>query len=456
MKIIITKEQLETLRENDSKGFNCDKCDHFWKIKKEDNHPYLCNMCGYDSHKKKYNYDELENFWKNYKKEEEITEKWSEKYKKSINCSNPKGFSQRAHCQGRKKNLKESDDKLKRLILNSLDTLASKYDWCDGIDVIFTTSSEYSGWIKEYDTPLLVYVVKFKNYDEIPYDSEQKELFDDISFLHSMFFQKVDKKDKTGYSTKSLYPNGETNSFPSIGFKPKSLKESKTVQDIPEENKKVLLMAIEFAKPEIKKIVGDKNINITYELKLHKYSGLDLYTIITKFNILDNDGKEIFLKPSDELDIIDVLFDYLKYLGDNEYGGTYDYSFNFKKHDNQSKLNENKEDDLENNGYDIKGIKQTLNVMSKLSNTYSDQVPLTFSLQTYGLKSSEFNSKPILQLYINVETEDGELYEMSQRNRHEISVELLNILEMFGLYNDERMSPYYNFHFNKKSSNNFI
>ena len=29
--------------------------------------------------------------------------KWSAKYKKSINCSNPKGFSQQAHCAGRKK-----------------------------------------------------------------------------------------------------------------------------------------------------------------------------------------------------------------------------------------------------------------------------------------------------------------------------------------------------------------
>ncbi len=28
-------------------------------------------------------------------------EKWSDKYKKSIDCSNPKGFSQRAHCQGK-------------------------------------------------------------------------------------------------------------------------------------------------------------------------------------------------------------------------------------------------------------------------------------------------------------------------------------------------------------------
>ena len=28
---------------------------------------------------------------------------WSAKYKKSIDCDNPKGFSQRAHCQGRAK-----------------------------------------------------------------------------------------------------------------------------------------------------------------------------------------------------------------------------------------------------------------------------------------------------------------------------------------------------------------
>ena len=33
-----------------------------------------------------------------------VVEKWSNKYKKSINCSSPKGFSQKAHCAGRKKN----------------------------------------------------------------------------------------------------------------------------------------------------------------------------------------------------------------------------------------------------------------------------------------------------------------------------------------------------------------
>ena len=33
----------------------------------------------------------------------DLLEKWSQKYKKSINCNNPKGFSQKAHCAGKKK-----------------------------------------------------------------------------------------------------------------------------------------------------------------------------------------------------------------------------------------------------------------------------------------------------------------------------------------------------------------
>ena len=35
--------------------------------------------------------------------EDYVEEKWSQKYKRSINCSHPKGFSQKAHCAGRKK-----------------------------------------------------------------------------------------------------------------------------------------------------------------------------------------------------------------------------------------------------------------------------------------------------------------------------------------------------------------
>jgi len=37
---------------------------------------------------------------------ESLNEKWTKKYKKSINCSNPKGFSQKAHCAARKKRKK--------------------------------------------------------------------------------------------------------------------------------------------------------------------------------------------------------------------------------------------------------------------------------------------------------------------------------------------------------------
>jgi hypothetical protein len=35
---------------------------------------------------------------------------WSERYKNEINCDNPKGFSQRAHCQGRKTKMKEEKE----------------------------------------------------------------------------------------------------------------------------------------------------------------------------------------------------------------------------------------------------------------------------------------------------------------------------------------------------------
>ena len=50
-----------------------------------------------------YDKENLFKFWKNKLSKKEIDEKWSQKYKRSINCNNPKGFSQRAHCQGRKK-----------------------------------------------------------------------------------------------------------------------------------------------------------------------------------------------------------------------------------------------------------------------------------------------------------------------------------------------------------------
>ncbi len=43
------------------------------------------------------------------KESEEVEEKWSKKYKDSIDCDNPKGFSQKAHCQGKVKKVETKE-----------------------------------------------------------------------------------------------------------------------------------------------------------------------------------------------------------------------------------------------------------------------------------------------------------------------------------------------------------
>ena len=60
---------------------------------------------------------------------------WSKKYKRSIDCNNPKGFSQKAHCAGRKKQESKMSLKLEELVGKSLteaqfDEAAGKKDAC--------------------------------------------------------------------------------------------------------------------------------------------------------------------------------------------------------------------------------------------------------------------------------------------------------------------------------------
>lgn len=52
--------------------------------------------------------DIVKNILDKKKEGEEVKEGWSDKYKKSIDCDNPKGFSQKAHCAGKKKEVKEA------------------------------------------------------------------------------------------------------------------------------------------------------------------------------------------------------------------------------------------------------------------------------------------------------------------------------------------------------------
>jgi hypothetical protein len=111
-----------------------------------------------------------------------IGEDWSRKYERSIDCDNPKGFSQRAHCQGRKKKqeqMKESasDERWMRSVDSFLNAvkLSERYpkhdDVIKGKDVHFIVidtgsvgdsskggawrqSHEWHGFVADSDSPL--------------------------------------------------------------------------------------------------------------------------------------------------------------------------------------------------------------------------------------------------------------------------------------------------------------
>jgi hypothetical protein len=69
----------------------------------------------YDKHPEHYNKLKpyVDKFWDKIQNES-VNEDWSKEYKDSIDCNNPKGFSQKAHCAGKKKN--ETMLRLKNLL----------------------------------------------------------------------------------------------------------------------------------------------------------------------------------------------------------------------------------------------------------------------------------------------------------------------------------------------------
>lgn len=56
-----------------------------------------------------------------------VSEDWSNKYKNSIDCNNPKGFSQRAHCQGKKKNEMTIAEKMELFLEKNCPTDPTKW-----------------------------------------------------------------------------------------------------------------------------------------------------------------------------------------------------------------------------------------------------------------------------------------------------------------------------------------
>lgn len=118
------QSELNTMLNEGSKGKNYMFFSNLKQMRRQldiminDFNPYWVDTMLSDGHdwaddhitEAKVNIDQVFDFFMNKSKGEDgeyisnmLEEKWSEKYKKSIDCNNPKGFSQKAHCQGRKK-----------------------------------------------------------------------------------------------------------------------------------------------------------------------------------------------------------------------------------------------------------------------------------------------------------------------------------------------------------------
>jgi len=101
-----------------------------------------------------------------------------------------------------------------------LNKLTENFDWVSKIDVKLSSTADAGGWRGEESKPLLIVSVYFKNYQKIRMTT-QFELFDEISFIHDMFFPHLTGDPRrysdnvTAYfSVKSVFPNGKTDSFP--------------------------------------------------------------------------------------------------------------------------------------------------------------------------------------------------------------------------------------------------
>ena len=85
-----------------------------------------------------------------------MPKKWSKKYKRSIDCNNPKGFSQKAHCAGRKKKENVMSSKLEELVGKPIteeqfDEAAGKKDAC-----YYKVKARYDVWPSAYASGALV------------------------------------------------------------------------------------------------------------------------------------------------------------------------------------------------------------------------------------------------------------------------------------------------------------
>jgi len=122
---------------------------------------------------------------------EDIDEKWSDKYKKSIDCNNPKGFSQKAHCQGRKKKMEETKQLKGGLADNmNLEDIAKKHN----VNIKELTN-QFTQGVK----------VEMEHTDDKNKASEiaMDHLYEDPKYYTKL--KKVESKESTGASSAGAY-----------------------------------------------------------------------------------------------------------------------------------------------------------------------------------------------------------------------------------------------------------
>ena len=546
MKVIVTNKQLQLIREISDKDFFCEKCDHSWEIDKDDAHPYLCHMCGYESSKNEYNYDELEKFWKNYKKEDlpthtdpskqivspsskvisDICEK--EKFCKK---QGPITFGQLRSIieSAQKKNLAfdvgegvykallrlfpwffpqiaiagfigssvRAFNKIVRpgledttgykswwgkTIMAIMDTAEGDLPLGDPISKIFFISDGLLHMLdRKFKLKFTRYIAEFaaskEDSEPVPEFFVENELRNWVNqkFLldpplppkistkpDEELFENYIKEELTEKWTEKYKRSIDCNN--PQGFSQKAHCQGRKKR-LKETDEKLKVSGYDIDKIKEALVIASKlsttfGEGIPLEFKLYGYEYKPSEMFMNRMDLyIDVNSKDgVYYTMSDVwYDISNNILDLFSMMGIRDEGYSkpiYDFRFNKRPRYDIIKENivtESEDDEFKQNGFDIDGIKVSLNVMSQLSETYGEGIPLDFSLHDYYLKQNEAARRPILQLFIDVDKKDGKEYKLTQMYRHEISVELLGVLEMFGLYNEERMKPYYNFHFNKRN-----
>ena len=103
-----------------------------------------------------------------------LTETWSNKYKKSIDCSHPKGFSQKAHCRARKlrkAGVKTKSKPVKESVTSFKTSKGSEYTLDNNGNTIRLKKSQGKGYGETHKPMPVVYLSKDAK-DEIVYNSQ--------------------------------------------------------------------------------------------------------------------------------------------------------------------------------------------------------------------------------------------------------------------------------------------